>query len=580
MSIHLECYSPAGSYRPEVMNQPYKDLSNIDLPSYELKIENSLHGKLFKIKMPREAPTLTFQRKQIWINGFCAKYIKDFNKNISNTIFPDKLIIIESENRCLAQYNNLSLLGWDLISLEVNPHVPEANIIKIQAPTGLKIIGLKQHIRDELKLNIAYKKSTFKSRISVLENPFTLKYYGLKNYEKITFVLPLKKGLQRGTSKEGLLFDKNNFSNLQIKLNQLWNLIFYIKGREAGGYGSGFLIGRNKILTNYHVVSLEKTLDIYFFYDQPDKGTPTFTITLTDEIYYFSPFRSVGYHKNITLDFAIITIPQKDLREVEKKVSHWKSLQKLACEFFKEPVISPKKGIPANIIQHYDGKEKKIVFQSNELIKVGDNTLHYSTLTYKGTSGSPIISNEGKFLGYHFGECEKLIRRIQKICELNINKITFIPSYYKDIDDPQITWIIFANAKCIKLTNSPDNYKDESVELLTFIKDYNGPLDIGIETPEFFDKKFIEIHRKHRHCMCGIPATLLMQDNTVQNILKENENYLEQLSSEQPQNIQAPSPSSQNDDRVKRLEIAVISLIVAVATIGVFLGYRHYKKKV
>ncbi|WP_372364921.1 serine protease [Candidatus Uabimicrobium sp. HlEnr_7] len=145
--------------------------------------------------------------------------------------------------------------------------------------------------------------------------------------------------------------------------------------RTPEGLGSGFLISKNLIMTNHHVlknrdIALSATVE--FDYEQEAKKTCK-VCRVIDYIW-----------SNESLDVAILEIEQK-----------------LEIPFVKFCLQNVKVGQQAFIIGHPNGETKQMSLGHNEIIHVGYPEIHYLTDTLRGSSGSPVFNKSWEVIGIH-----------------------------------------------------------------------------------------------------------------------------------------------------------------------------------
>jgi len=160
-------------------------------------------------------------------------------------------------------------------------------------------------------------------------------------------------------------------------------------GRTTG-YGSGFLIAPNVLLTNHHVLptraSATRSL-AQFDYERDIDGSlkpmAAFEMAPDDLFLSFEP-----------LDFAVVAV-----RETSVNVS--RRLQ----EFGTLPLVG-RTGKVADgewltIVQHPGGERKQLCVRENKLLKRTEDVLWYSTDTVGGSSGSPVFNNDWFVVALH-----------------------------------------------------------------------------------------------------------------------------------------------------------------------------------
>lgn len=234
-------------------------------------------------------------------------------------------------------------------------------------------------------------------------------------------------------------FELNNKNKEQIKK--------ILQQKEHISIGTGFLVGRSYLLTNYHVIDLieEKYINSIFAefgYDYDSLGRRSEPIR-----YQFESFEShdnnldyaliklksdseILYKKNTTKrpagelfgfiqlspDYNAISHPISEkifnkyqeakqdllLEDVKNKLKQIKDrldkLKKINPEEFDWiPIIL--QGEPAIMIQYPTGEDKQIVLTNNRVIKINKDFLYYETDSDHGCSGSPIFNKQWELVG-------------------------------------------------------------------------------------------------------------------------------------------------------------------------------------
>lgn len=158
--------------------------------------------------------------------------------------------------------------------------------------------------------------------------------------------------------------------------------------RTPNGFGSGFIIAPNLIMTNNHVI---KSSDIAnqsfaeFNYQQDAFGKHNNAVRyrINGNIFKTSPKGE--------LDYTIVGLYDDDNLPLLEK---WgiAELNPNAVPYSNEHVI---------IIQHPNGGLKQVALTNNRVINIENQFLRYTTDTMPGSSGSPVFNDSWKVVGIH-----------------------------------------------------------------------------------------------------------------------------------------------------------------------------------
>ena len=159
---------------------------------------------------------------------------------------------------------------------------------------------------------------------------------------------------------------------------------FSVDVNGTNQFGSGFRIGTNWLLTNWHVVHNKK-------------GTPATTITA-----------EFGYEDNgsggllaptmITCGLPLIASSQAD---------DWAVVQTTQPLSNSTPIIKlteayvPEEGEMAYVIQHPNAERKRLAYVRNQISYIDDRVVQYLADTQAGSSGSPVFNADGQLIGLH-----------------------------------------------------------------------------------------------------------------------------------------------------------------------------------
>lgn len=147
------------------------------------------------------------------------------------------------------------------------------------------------------------------------------------------------------------------------------------------GYGTGFIVGQNLLMTNHHVISdleVAERSAFSFHYELDANGIARLPIVV-------HAAKNGMFYSNQALDFTILEIESKPDESVPL-------------------VLKPERqqlDTRVSIIQHPGGHYKKISMQNNFVAYADATVLQYTTSTMPGSSGSPIFNDVFEVIGIH-----------------------------------------------------------------------------------------------------------------------------------------------------------------------------------
>lgn len=239
------------------------------------------------------------------------------------------------------------------------------------------------------------------------------------------------------TSNIWLSFDQTNPENLKQLKDELTGM--YIP------FGTGFLVGKNYLLTNSHILPNAEDAGKLIARFRYDRSSRDDKLQFVD--YYLDP-SSLASSPEEKLDYALVRLfalgeqETQTLTGEEKEKAITKIRRKLDLQFLEagenfgwlplfedDALIAPPlsveqvnefqdqlkldldllekaqkfglPGEPVNIIQHPRGRSKEIVFYSNRVQELNSRYLHYQADTDLGSSGSPVLNSQWQVVALH-----------------------------------------------------------------------------------------------------------------------------------------------------------------------------------
>jgi V8-like Glu-specific endopeptidase len=181
-----------------------------------------------------------------------------------------------------------------------------------------------------------------------------------------------------------------------IGANNLKSIGWVQKGLDAAksvcrivtprGLGTGFLISRQWIMTNHHVLNEPETAAKSY-------AEFNFQEDALGRMQEYSRYRllSEGFQADLDLDFSIVRI---ESGEYLPPLELWGTLV-LARD------RAPGVGEHVTIVQHPGGGPKQIALTANQVVNVFEHRLQYTTDTLPGSSGSPVFNDDWIVVALH-----------------------------------------------------------------------------------------------------------------------------------------------------------------------------------
>jgi endonuclease G, mitochondrial len=156
------------------------------------------------------------------------------------------------------------------------------------------------------------------------------------------------------------------------------------------GWGTGFLIAPGVLITNNHVLpspSMAAHSLAQFRYERDINGTlqPPIPFRLTP---------GALFHTSAARDFTVVAVHDQS----EDKAAALADFGFLPLVAATGKVIE---GEWLTIVQHPGGERKQVCVRDNQLVKIDDDVLWYSTDTLGGSSGSPVHNSDWYVVALH-----------------------------------------------------------------------------------------------------------------------------------------------------------------------------------
>lgn len=174
------------------------------------------------------------------------------------------------------------------------------------------------------------------------------------------------------------------------------------------GWGTGFLVAPNLLVTNQHVLDSLQTARfsrVEFDYEETFEGDvlPSAMFDLAPDVLFVSSPAEGG------MDYALVAVASQARADSRTPGA--------ALAEFGHNVLSREegkliKGELINTIHHPEGQPRQVSLRENRLLALEDPALqdrwmHYETDTEQGSSGAPLYNNQWEVVGVHHMGVEK-----------------------------------------------------------------------------------------------------------------------------------------------------------------------------
>jgi endonuclease G len=205
----------------------------------------------------------------------------------------------------------------------------------------------------------------------------------------------LKKFISDGLMRERVIKGEDILDSAYLELGVIAarcvGRINIIAERGEDGYGTGFLISPNILITNNHVLAdMQTSASSYIEFDY-EKGTDGLPKSV--KVFRFAPHKL--FYTNVLFDYTIVWV--EDLNTNGNVALKDFGFLKLNPQLGKT-----KQGNYVSIIQHPDGKMKKVALRENRVTNLDlPIFIRYVTDTKSGSSGAPVFNDTWEVVALH-----------------------------------------------------------------------------------------------------------------------------------------------------------------------------------
>ncbi len=158
----------------------------------------------------------------------------------------------------------------------------------------------------------------------------------------------------------------------------------------SAGFGTGFLIGDNLLLTNNHVLidapeAAGSFVEFEYELDEQDRPRSVVTFSLQPERFFMT---------DVTLDYTLVFVQNESLAG-GRQVSEFGRIPLI------EAVGKVNVGHSVSIIQHPGGNRKSVALRDNTVKELLENVIQYEADTQPGSSGAPVFNDRWELVALH-----------------------------------------------------------------------------------------------------------------------------------------------------------------------------------
>lgn len=481
---------------------------------------------------------------KISVNGIKATC---FKRPIENLML-ERMTPADSSGQNLLDHE-WSLWSTSLISLNIKDHGTK------KVPSFLTILGLKMYIEELNPQKGNHRTYVISDQISELDDDLTLSESGLGDGHTVFVGLVPENSRTMTIEQSSIEQDQSfeAFDDYYFTMQTISSIVCRIH-TAASTCGSGFLIARDLIFTNEHVLSNGRTIEIAknfklpkgdqaeFFFDSP--GNQGIKVNLLEVIDVSKKPGGIKQATAQNLDYCIVKI---DIQSLPAEQRHkLEQIAPIAVALFQRCAPNYDR---ANIIQHpsfhKQQQPKYISFKENKIHKRLGMEMHYSSGTRKGSSGSIVVNNKGELLGPHRATCGEIER---KLCQHYSKLQVRINEFFKEN----------GNHHSITINALPDGTVDWSIDpskkgngLLILLEDVNKlyPTFMGEKQPKRWACDFLQIKNLEDHILCNTGVEI---ERIFRSIDKDPDVKTAIAKSQQIENSHPSESLSQLKDEVRR----------------------------
>ncbi len=206
---------------------------------------------------------------------------------------------------------------------------------------------------------------------------------------------------------ERIVNSEDNFLDIDMLAGAIYSAqaVGRIELPKGRAHGTGFLVGPDLILTNYHVFKSKDVLEravIRFDYQANADGVVT-----QGRVFEFVPDFYIG-SPDTELDFALVKVKGEPLAErkmqpEDEDLGYLELLRRGRHRGYL--LVSPSLIVEherVNIIQHPNGNPQKVVLTQNYVLtNMSADRVHYLADTLPGSSGSPVLNRHWEVVALH-----------------------------------------------------------------------------------------------------------------------------------------------------------------------------------